>query len=196
MAEAITVELPSQDPMLRAVGAGIQRFASVEHGLSIMFADLMEPADRGVSVLVMDAAKHIETKIRLVEAALDARLTGDQLKRGRKIIDMVRKRSDMRNKLAHWTVSHWPGASSAADIKKMIVVLAPPIYSKHWGPVMWAHKTTNVQPIRLKQVETFLEQCNALFMAMVAFSTEMASTRQRSTELGEMAELTDTERAI
>ena len=175
MPKPITIELPSQDPMLTAVGRGIQRFSSVEHCLGILFADLMAPADRQVSVLVMDAAKHIETKIQIVQAAVDAKLTGDQLTRGRKIVDLVRKRGDMRNKLAHWTVTFWPGASTAAEMRRQIVVLAPPIYSKHWGPVMWDPKSTTIQPIRLKQIDTFSEQCLALFKMMVQFSSELSA---------------------
>ena len=188
MPETATIELPSQDPMLRAVGAGIQRFASVEHGLSILFADLMEPADRQVSVLVMDAVRNVETKIQIVQAAVDAKLTGSQLTKGRKIVDLVRKRGDMRNKLAHWTVTLWPGVSTAAEMKKMIVVLAPPIYSKHWGPVMFAPKTTTIQPIRLKQVETFLNQCSALFAKMVDFSAEISPPKDGTKKPEHVAE--------
>jgi hypothetical protein len=50
------ITLPSQEPMLQTIGRGIQAFASVELGLSFLFASLMEPAPRELSVIALDAA--------------------------------------------------------------------------------------------------------------------------------------------
>ena len=68
MAEPVMVGVPPQDDMLKAVGKGIQAFTNVEAGLNFLFASIMEPANRGASVIALDAARHIEAKLRIVRA--------------------------------------------------------------------------------------------------------------------------------
>lgn len=168
-----TIVLPDQDPMLSAVGKGIQIFSTLEGVLGILFATLMEPADRTASVIAFDAIRNVETKLQVTQAVIDYRLKDEQLKRGRKIINLIRKRTDMRNKLAHWTASHWPRARTSAEIKKMKVVLVPSSFSKLGAAVMWAPKETSVKPITLKELWAFQHLCSQLISDIVSFSNEI-----------------------
>jgi hypothetical protein len=122
----LEIALPSQDEMLTAVGRGIQAFASVEHGLSMVFASIMEPADRNASFVVLDAARHIETKLRILKAVAAVRLSPAQLAVLNKLLERCNDRRPLRNKLAHWAVSYWPGARTAEEAQNMEVALCPP----------------------------------------------------------------------
>ncbi len=73
---ARTVELPSTDAMLAAVGRGIQAFVMVESGLAFVFASIVQPADRATAVLAMNAAWQSDTKLRMVRAVADYKLNG------------------------------------------------------------------------------------------------------------------------
>lgn len=172
------IVLPSQEPMLVAVGHGIQAFANVEMALGFLYASLMEPADRVLSILTLDAARHIETKLRIVEAIADYALDGDIHAEWRtqckSVLAQCRKRSNFRHKLAHWTVEYWPGASNAEEVKRMKVALVPPRTSPLHGKVMWGGD----QPIHLKQMNEFKDKCNSLFFAMVDLSNVIASNKR------------------
>lgn len=176
------IELKSQSPMLEAVGRGIQAFATVEAGVGVVFASLMEPADRYSSILVLDAARNIETKLKITQAVLEHRLADDQRARGVNLLNRVRKRGDVRNKLAHWAVTHWPMAATAAEVKEQIVVLAPPLWSKDHFPVMMDPKSTDVSPLRITEIEDFARLCQRLFSDLAAFSNEEMPFKNDATE--------------
>jgi hypothetical protein len=71
--------------MLQIVGRGVQAFSMVEFGLAVLFASIMAPADRGMSVETLDAAHHIETKLRIVGAVVSKKLTGSDLTAARNL---------------------------------------------------------------------------------------------------------------
>jgi hypothetical protein len=175
-AEAIVINLPPQEKMLQAVGRGIQAFACVELGLSFMFASLMEPAPRELSVIALDAAGQVRTKLLIVESVAQKRLIGNHRDEACKLLNRIRKRSEIRNRLAHWTVSHWPGASSVEQIRRMKVALIPPPASVKHGPVVWTPETSQVRPLFQGDSERFAKLCDELFHDLVTFSNEIAPT--------------------
>lgn len=163
------IEPPSLDPALLAVGQGIQAFANVEFGLSLVFASLMEPADRQRSVVALDAARHIETKLRIVRAVGEMRLQGEQYSTFNSFVNRIKRKSVMRHKLAHWTVSHWPGAQSIDEMKRWVPALVPPLHSVHHVKIMWGGE----QPIHLAQITAFAKQCQTFSTDLFSFSNEI-----------------------
>ncbi|MGY3358824.1 hypothetical protein ACVWZK_005487 [Bradyrhizobium sp. GM0.4] len=166
-----TFEPPSTDPLLAAVGRGIQAFVMVESGLAFVFASIVQPADRATAVLAMNAAWQLDTKLRMVRAVAEFKLTGKLLDRVNAALDDCRKKGGIRHKLAHYMVGLWPGAASVAEMKKMRPALLPPITSTLHGRVVWGGET----PLQLNEIEHFVEQCNELFATLADLSNEIPS---------------------
>lgn len=166
--------------MLQAVGKGIQSFANAENGLTSLFQALMDPADRTLSFLALDAARHIETKMQIVRAVAQAKLAGPQLAKATNLLNRLTSRGDVRNKLAHWTVGYWPAMRLADDAKKTQVVLLPPMASKHWAPVLFAPKTTTVKPITLRELRIFSKLCSELLLEFVRLANEISPPKDRA----------------
>lgn len=155
--------------MLLAVGRGIQAFASVEMAFGYCFASMMEPGDRICSLAILDASRHVETKLRIIDRVAPIALAGERLTTWKNLSSRIRKRSGMRNKLAHWTVSHWPGMSSVEDIKRVGVRLVPPMSSfDHWA-VMWGGET-DARPVTLDEIDVFTAKCIELTTDLLNFS--------------------------
>jgi len=172
--EPIVVHLPPQEQMLQAVGRGIQVFATVELCLAILFASLMEPAPRELSVVALDAAGPLRTKLKIVESVADRRLAGTEREQARSILKQIEQQAAVRNKLAHWTVSHWRGASSAEDLKRVVVALVPPPASLKHGPVVWEPESSNLKPLFAADLDRFFAECNELIPALVTLSNKIA----------------------
>jgi hypothetical protein len=169
----ITIDLPSQDEILAAVGRGIQAFASVEHGLSMVFASIMAPAERNASFVVLDVARHIDTKMRIVQAAASVQLNASELVGFNNLLNRCKTRATLRHKLAHWTVSFWPGVQTAEEARKLKVALCPPPASPDADPTFWG----NEHPIFLKEIELFRENCNKLTLELFKFSIALDKAR-------------------
>jgi hypothetical protein len=159
--------------MLAAVGRGIQAFASVEHGLSLVFASIMEPANRNASFFALDAARHIETKMRIVKAAASVQLNPAQLERFNNLLNRCKTRAELRHKLAHWTVSYWPGARTAAEAREMKPALCPPPASPDAHATLWGKE----RPIHIKEIDSFRDNCNKLTLELFEFSIALDTTR-------------------
>jgi len=155
MAEPIRIETPTQDEMLMAVGRGIQAFASVELGLSHVFAAIMVPADTETSIIALDAARHIETKMRIVHAVSNRLADDDLKKRCHNALNRIKRRTEVRHKLAHWTVSYWPGVTTPAGAKKLKVALVPPPASPGYIETVYG----NAPPVHLHEIENFINKC-------------------------------------
>ena len=121
------ITLPERAPLFEAVGEGITAFAALEFAIGMIFATLLEPADRGRSVAVINSARSFEAKMKMVNALADVALVGDAHTRWRNLSCRIEKRKAFRDKLAHWMVSHYPGATTAEQIRSMKPHLVPPI---------------------------------------------------------------------
>jgi len=175
MAEPVMVGVPPQDDMLKAVGKGIQAFTNVEAGLNFLFASIMEPANRGASVIALDAARHIEAKLRIVRAVAGvAPLTKAHKTKCTNLLNRIGRRAELRHKLAHWTVGYWPGVKSVKDVKKLRPALIPPMTSPQHGAVVWGGE----QPIHFDQIEKATAACNTLFEDLVLLSNAISEAKK------------------
>ena len=165
-ARPIEVKMPSLDPMFLAIGRGIGAFANVETGLAFVFASLMDPADRGLSIAALDAARHIEVKLRIVTAIVDEKLKDDDRTTAHALLNRIKRRTELRRKLAHWAAAWWPRVNSIKDLNRLKVVLLPGMPSR----------TPNTQPVMLAQVEAFAEQCSALTKDLFDFSIKLTAS--------------------
>ncbi len=171
MADPISVSLPSQDDMLRAVGRGIQAFVTVESGLAFVFASLLAPADRGLTIIAFNTIWQAEAKIRMIRSVVEYKYPAGDVLRGRieGALKQCRERLDIRNKLAHYQVGYSPGMESIADVSKVGVALLPPFTSPLHAAIVWGGGT----PLKLNELTQFAELCNALFMDLVNLSNEI-----------------------
>lgn len=173
MADDTTITPPDMTPMLAAVGEGMRAFAMVELGMAVVMQSMMWGAPKSAPMVALDAARHLETRLRIMSAVADHVLEGDDLKRARNLLNRIGRRAEMRNKLAHWTVSYWPGAASVDDAKKWKVALVPPMTSSHHSAVMWEPKSTTVRPLFHCHLEMFASSCNKLWMDLFAFANHL-----------------------
>lgn len=172
--DKIAITLPDHGPMLEEVGRGIQIFASLEMALNMCFASLLEPADRRRSIAAINAARSFEAKIKMIDAVA-AHLDEPYRSQWRSLSSKIGRRKDIRDKLAHWTVGYYPGAKSAADIKKWKVALVPPIWHQQYNDVMWSPQDKRtVQPISIGQLQEFRVKVAELVGQLVAFCDSIA----------------------
>ena len=97
-----------ESKMFEAIGSGIQAFSLVEFALGTLFTSLMRPTHGGMSALVLEEARHIETKLRIVGGVGKARLKGDDLTEFNNLVNRIGRKADTRHKLAHWAVGEYP----------------------------------------------------------------------------------------
>jgi hypothetical protein len=107
-----------RESILKAVGSGITSFATVEVALNNLFAAMMHPAESERSAEVLTAARHIETKLRIVTALgkVYPWKDGDKA-RFSNLVNRVKNRADFRHKLAHWMVVFHGGKIDEATFK-------------------------------------------------------------------------------
>ena len=173
-----TVELPPQDPMLQEVGRGIQAFALVETGAGFCFSSMMLPGDPQCSFAVLDAARHLETKLRIIDAVAAIALDDTLGPRWTNLTNRIRRSSGVRHKLAHWTVSHWPGISSTEDLSKVTVALVPPLSSRSHMAVMWApNENHGDKPLFEHDLKAFHARCHALFQELVTLGNDIKASK-------------------
>jgi hypothetical protein len=164
----IKITLASQEKLLAAVGRGIQTFVSVETGLAYLFASLMQPKDRGVALAVINAVWSFDTKVKMVQTAAQYRLApGKLLTEIEKILSRCRKRTDIRNKLAHYAVGYAPGWGGPKDGQEVQSALLPPFSSHiHHSKQAYGMET----PLRLNELNKFAEDCDQLFIDLMKLS--------------------------
>lgn len=133
----VAITLPSLDPINLLVGQGIQQFASLELMLGMVFASMMEPGARERSIVVFHSIKTFEGKLTAFAALSEVALSNDQRAQCVDLLREVKAIQKFRNKLAHWNASLYPGAKSAADIRRMKPVLIPPHWSAEAMRTLW-----------------------------------------------------------
>lgn len=169
------IKMPDLGPMHEAVGNCISMFASVEFGVGMCFASMLEPAPRGHSVAVINAARSFEAKMKMIDALAAVALDETKLATWRNLSARIGRRKDVRDKLAHWMVGAYPGASSAEDMAKMKAALVPPFWSKQHMEVMWNPNGQKMKPLFLHQLVEFRSLANALTLDLFRFADEISS---------------------
>jgi hypothetical protein len=158
--------------MHQAVGEAITAFASVEIGLDYLFASLMRPANRQKANAVLKAARHIETKMRIVKAAGDQHAWKRKAQKAEfnSLLNRLKNRADTRNKVAHW----------------MIVYMGEgPLYRGF--PIQLLPSNALTEPLSehrngltMKQVREFTDKCRGLTRDLFAFSANELAPKARS----------------
>ncbi|MDI3306919.1 MAG: hypothetical protein QJR07_07420 [Acetobacteraceae bacterium] len=178
MVASISITLPPQDDVLKAVGEGIQAFAMVECALTFVYASLMKPADTHLCFTTLEAARNLETKLRIVAAVGRQKLSGEDAQVFTALINRIGRRAQLRHKLAHWSVSYWPRAHTREEIMNWRVALTPPIHLEMHDPVM----DGKIPPIHLNQIQEFCAKCNTLIKDLFNFSLKIDSITQNGQE--------------
>jgi hypothetical protein len=168
--------LPDLTPMHTLVGHGITLFSNVELAVGFCFASMMEPADRKCSIVVFNSARSFEAKLKMIDALAEAALAENQLQTWRGLSSKVRRRKVFRDKLAHWSVGYYPGASNIAEAKKMKPGLLPPVWSADHMQAVWNPNGNHThKAISQKELETFIVKVNALANQLMKLSIELSS---------------------
>jgi len=167
MSESKPIELPSLLPMQAEVGNGIAAFSTVESFLALLYATLMNPAPRKLSLLSFDAARHIEIKCRMLKAVAPHVLSETDFKDFDKIMQRVKRRTDMRHKVAHWQVTHWhknQPVSTEKEIREFEPRLIPAYFSA--GNLDFVPEN----PIGMSELKDFASGCRVLANDIIQFS--------------------------
>jgi len=160
------IQLPSLDEIQRLVGACLQAFASLEFGIVMIYADLMEPAPRVLSVATMDRVRDFRSKIDIIRSVNLLSASGDLQARVDSYLRQADLRREMRNKIAHWHAGLGPGASSAEEVRKMRPMLLPPMTAHKYSEIVWGGGA----PITEGDLENFRLECISLSNDIITFT--------------------------
>ncbi len=169
--------------MFEAIGIGIQAFSLVEFSLGLLFSSLMRPAHGGMSTTVIEEARHIEIKLRIIRALGIIRLKDDDLKEFNNLINRVGRKADTRHKLAHWAVGPYPLPTEPylKKGKKPKFALLPPIGSAGYIASMIGDAISPKEkeaipfpvqrPLHRQELEEFERGCRKLYREITAFAS-------------------------
>lgn len=172
MSEPVMIHMADRGPMLQAVGAAIHAFANIEFGLTSLL-NVMLSSRLGTPIL--EAGRHFEVRMRIIEAVANEVLVEADLKTAKNLFNRARRRSDMRNKLAHWQVGLWPPAKTAAGIRKMRWMLLPPSSGTRLLELVENPKSEGISPIRKAEIEAYTDQCNTLANELFDFAMSLGN---------------------
>jgi hypothetical protein len=175
-AEAEPFTLPDLTPMYAEVGHGISLFSLVELNLGACFASMLEPADRRHSIEALNACRSFEAKKKMVDALAPVALDPEHLARWKKLSRMIGRRKDTRDKLAHWTVSLWPGMTSVEDLRNVRPALIPPIFTRAHMDVLWLkqhERKGKEKPLFKEDLECFRLLTTELTKKLIEFALDV-----------------------
>lgn len=173
--------LPDRMPMFAAIGHGITAFAAVEFGVGMCFATMLYPAPREYSVAVINSARSFEAKKKMIDALAMVALVESDLKKWRKLSSIITRRKYMRDKLAHWMVSNYPGIQSAKDFDKQKIGLVPPIFYKmHFAAIYDPSGNHGSNPIQLDDINCYIKLTNDLVMGLANFQSEVRPIKKNA----------------
>lgn len=175
------ITLPDRTPIFATIGEGITAFASVEFGIGMCFASMLHPEPRDRSVAVMNSARSFEAKIKMIDALASVALGENDLKKWRKLASKITRRKQMRDKLAHWMVSHYPGIQSEKDFDKQKNGLVPPIWAKgHFAAVYNPKGNHGFNPINIEEINCYIKLTNDLVMGLAQFQSEVVTLKKNA----------------
>jgi hypothetical protein len=168
--EPVVINYPDLAPMHQAVGRGISSYVNIEMGLGFIYATIMSPAPRALSLLTLDAVRNFSQKRDIVAAVYPHVLTTDEQSALEKLLNRVGTLSKDRNLLAHWQTGLWHKnmpVDNLQQIEEMEVRLYPGFYSRN--NMDFAPKVTR----RISEIEDFTQRCIAVFLELVAFDNQI-----------------------
>lgn len=161
--------MPSLDPVYLVVGKGIQAFAIVEMNIGMIFATLLEPADRLRSVTAINAVKTFDGKLLVAEAVAGVAMPDHLRSSFQLLMKRVRAVQKTRNKLAHWNAQWHPGIVRNEDFDRVKPALVPPVWSAEAMQTFYGSR----QPLTVKQLGAQVDDMHQLSTEMFAFDHEL-----------------------
>jgi len=172
-------DLPSQDDMLRAIGRGMQAFSRIEAGITNCFGGMLGEG-APFHHIILEAARRYEMKLKIVDSVAPYALPDDLLLRWQKISKRCRKRSEVRNKIAHWTVNYLPMPKSQPSPDDPIskVVLSPPYGSTDWILLNFPHLGEyDAKPIKINEIDFWIRSCHEVANDLTDLSIDIRAHR-------------------
>ena len=168
----------SQEPLLLAVGRGIQSFAMVETGLGFVFASLMAPGGREEAFIILELVRQFDTKLRLTGKVADVALkdNDETLQRWRQLSSQLQSSAKFRNKLAHWTTNYWPARDTGQEPAEP-ALLIPPHAVDYWSTLYGEPEDVKHKPIFLPEVDDFVESCKRAYPKLCRLANDIAGQR-------------------
>lgn len=169
-------DVATERRMFEAIGSGIQAFSLVEYALGMVFSSLMRPVHGGFSMGVLESARHIETKLRIVRDLGPHRLKAKDLEEFNNLMNRIGHKADFRHKLAHWAVSEYPIPKEPYLKKgqKAKFALLPPVGTGPYLKIMignlFPQKGKRPMPIQLQDIIEFDRGARELFRDLATYA--------------------------
>lgn len=167
MTEPEVIQLPSLEPLHTAVSKGLNAFITVEGFMAMIYCTFMEPAPRLLSLLSIDAATHVETKCRIINSVAPYRLKGNELKQFNALMGRIKRKADLRNKLAHWQVGYWHKNIPVGTVREM-KAMKPRLLPSYFTAGNLGGSTP--ETVTLSEIEEFFEGCLVLQRDLLHFN--------------------------
>jgi hypothetical protein len=101
---------PLYDPIYLAVGRGIEKWSWVESNLATLFEGLLGHRKDNCLGAAFYAAQSFATKLDMVDAVAQMRLSNRRLLRWRTLYNKTKNKAKKRNEIAHFALVHYPRA--------------------------------------------------------------------------------------
>lgn len=175
-----STEMPDMDPLLLAVGRGIQAFSAVEDGVTSCFGAMLGDG-APFHHLIHDAVRGFEMKLKTVDAIAPYAVPDELSERWRQLSAQCRKRAQTRHHLAHWTVAVVPTPKSvpSADDPASEVLLVPARGTTEGLLLRHPHLgQSKKQAVTLAEVRSFTTACIRLYTELTDLAVAIRGQRQ------------------
>ena len=160
----MALPMNNNEAMLTALGRATNRFNMVEAKLGSIFVFLLEGVPNTMAGAIFYAPNNIETRIRVLDAALVARIENELiLEAWSKIDGRLSRLKRTRNKLAHHTV----GRISYRD--KTETYLTPQFFDPAYKDAVPA--TGGPRGIKINEVNVFTDAAQRILRDLAAIQT-------------------------
>lgn len=162
-------------------GRALAQFGLVESGLSWMYASLMEPCPPRLSLITLEQAQHLDTKLRIIEGVSKSKLADfpETLKKIEQLLKQIRNRKKVRNKLAHRVPTYWH--KDYVFAMRPEAVALPDGFEVRFAPPELLGSTAGTSaPVPLKEttsiavVEAFISRCNDHHRDLISLSATIS----------------------
>lgn len=158
-----------------AVGRGLSSFSGIESHLALIFARCIRTSDQVLALIAFDAIGLTAPKIRVLKAVAKCYFEREALyptqwqQRLEILLKRVSARTDVRVKLAHWTVSLWsPEGMPISNFSEPLEArLVPPWFSS---------KNLSFDPtesLTVGDIDEFIAKCNDVSNQLLQFFIDL-----------------------
>lgn len=176
MAGARHITLADLAPLHEAVGRAMTAFADLELAIQFLFASLMEPADRLLSVTAINAVRSFGARLKMVDAVAARALVGDDAQKWQRLHERIQRKKAFRDRLAHGSVGHGPGATTIEEVVAQKPMVLPRIGTGESNLALWHAKGSHRHKgITLDQMTDFRKTTHALVTETFEFGIALDS---------------------